>query len=77
MAAAYVLIHLNIDVDFPETLAAIRRIGAVKQAHLVVGPTDCIAFVEADDDPALLEVLQAIRAVEGVERTDTRTVADL
>jgi len=53
-------------------LTALRGIAGVKQAHAVAGPTDCIAFVEAADQEALIAVVSAIRAVEGVASTDTR-----
>lgn len=77
MAAAYVLIDFDISIDFPDTLNAIRQVSGVQTAHLVVGPTDCIAYVEATDHQKLLQVIQSVRAVRGVDRTDTRTVADL
>jgi DNA-binding Lrp family transcriptional regulator len=77
MAAAYILIELNTAVDFPETLGAIRALPGVKSAHLVVGPTDCIVYIEADDHQQMIELIRTIRAVKGVERTDTRTVAEL
>ena len=77
MAGAYVYINLNISVDFPTALQHIRAIHGVQEAHLVVGPTDCIARVQTAEQHHLLEVLQAIRVVEGVERTDTRYIADL
>jgi DNA-binding Lrp family transcriptional regulator len=75
MFAAYVLIDLNIEVDFPETLDAIRSIPGVKQAHLVVGPADCIAFVESETSEEGLDALKKIRAVKGVSKTDTRTAS--
>lgn len=77
MAAAYILLELNTSVDFPNTLQTLREIPEVKSAHLVVGPTDCIVFVEASDYQKLMAVVQNIRAIEGVERTDTRSVAEL
>ena len=77
MAAAYILIELNTSVDFPETLQALRDIDEVQTAHLVVGPTDCIVFAEASDYQELMRVVRDIRAIEGVERTDTRSVAEL
>jgi DNA-binding Lrp family transcriptional regulator len=73
MSAAYVLILIQASVTDPrEVVEKIRRIEGVKQAHATIGPTDCIAFIEGPDPDALTASLLAIRAVEGVERTDTR-----
>jgi DNA-binding Lrp family transcriptional regulator len=77
MFAAYVLIDLSVEVDFPDALKAIRAIPGVKQAHLAVGPNDCIAFIESGSQQAAMQLIQAIREVEGVTRTDTRPVAEL
>lgn len=77
MFAAYILIDLSIEVDFGETLAAIRGIPGIRQAHLVVGPADCIAYAETASPEAGMETLRAIRAIRGVLRTDTRTAAEL
>jgi DNA-binding Lrp family transcriptional regulator len=77
MVAAYILIDISIDVDEPEALAAIRAVPGVRQAHLVVGPNDCIAYVEAETQQQAMEVLRAIRDVPGVIRTDMRSAAEL
>ena len=77
MSAAYVLIHLNIAVDFADSLNAIRVIDGVQRADLVVGPDDCIAYIEADDAAQLMNAIRAIRSVEGVDKTDTRSVAQV
>jgi hypothetical protein len=71
MATAYVFAEFA-GGDFGETMSAIRAMEGVKQAHLMMGPTDIIAFVEAADLDALGEIVVAIRAVDGVGRTDTR-----
>ena len=71
MTAAYVLIQISA-TDPREVVEKLRGIEGVKQAHTTVGPTDCIAFIEGPDLDALTASLMAIRAVEGVERTDTR-----
>ena len=55
-----------------DALTSIREIEQVKQAHLVLGPTDIIAFAEVTDMDALGEVIMAILAVEEVGHTDTR-----
>ncbi|MBZ0302282.1 MAG: Lrp/AsnC ligand binding domain-containing protein [Anaerolineae bacterium] len=77
MVAAYILIDVSIDVDEPEALAAIRQVPGVRQAHLVVGPNDCIAYIEVDSHEKALETLRALRAVRGVLRTDMRSAAEL
>jgi DNA-binding Lrp family transcriptional regulator len=71
MIAAYVLIQISA-TDPREVVKKLRGIEGVKQAHVTVGPTDSIAFIEGPDLDALTVSLMAIRAVEGVERTDTR-----
>ena len=71
MIAAYVLVRISATKP-GEVVEKLRRIEEVKQAHVTAGPTDCIAFIESPDLDALGESIVAIRAVEGVERTDTR-----
>jgi len=71
MIAAYVLVRISA-TDPGKAVEKIRRIEGVKQAHVTTGPTDCIAFIEGSDLDALGASVLVIRAVEGVERTDTR-----
>jgi len=71
MIAAYVLVQISAK-DPRKVVEKIHRIERVKQAHVTIGPTDCIAFIEGPDLDALGESIVAIRALEGVERTDTR-----
>ena len=77
MSAAYVLIHLSMSVDFADSLNAIRAIDGVQKADLVVGPDDCIVYIEADDTTRLMNTIRAIRNVDGVDKTDTRSVAEV
>ncbi len=77
MPAAYVLIHLNMAVDFADSLRGIRAVEGVERADLVVGPDDCIAFVQADDITQLMNTIRAIRNVKGVGKTDTRSIAEM
>ncbi len=77
MPAAYVLIHLNMAVDFADSLRDIRAVEGVERADLVVGPDDCIAFVQADDITQLMNTIRAIRSVNGVSKTDTRSIAEM
>ncbi len=71
MTAAYILMQLNAP-DPREIMESIRAIAGVKQAHLLVGPTDCIAYVEANDQEALAGTIIALRGIKGVASTDTR-----
>lgn len=71
MVAAYVFVQLG-EKATAQTPEELRTIEGVQQAHLVLGPVDCIAFIEVADMDALLPCVMAIRAVKGVESTDTR-----
>ncbi len=73
MIRAYVLIQITAPNPL-EVLEALRQIPEVKQAHIVLGPIDCIVFVECPDHEALQETLVQIRWVKGVASTDTRFV---
>ncbi len=77
MPAAYVLIHLNISVDFADSLCDIRALDGVERADLIVGPDDCIAYVEAEDNAKLMNTIRAMRNVNGVGKTDTRSIAEI
>lgn len=77
MAAAHILIQLNMAVDFADFLRDIRAVEGVERADLVVGPDDCIAFVQADDIAQLMNTIRAIRSVDGVSKTDTRSIAEM
>ncbi len=77
MPSAYVLINLNMSVDFSESLAEIRTLDGIERADLVVGPDDCIAFVMAEDTTKLMNIIRTIRNVKGVDSTDTRSIADM
>lgn len=71
MTAAYILMQLNAS-DPRKIMKSIRGVAGVKQAHLLAGPTDCIAFVETADQEALTTTIIALRNVKGVSSTDTR-----
>ena len=71
MTAAYVLMQLNA-TDPRKVMKSIRAVKGVKQANLLVGPTDCIAYVETDSQEALGNTVVALRSVKGVASTDTR-----
>jgi len=71
MTAAYILIQLNV-TDPRKVMASIRAVAGVKQAHLLMGPIDCIAYVQADTLESLGDTVVALRSVNGVVSTDTR-----
>ena len=71
MTDAYILMQLNAP-DPRETMESIRAVAGVKQAHLLAGPTDCIAYVEATDQEALATTIITLRGLKGVASTDTR-----
>ena len=71
MTAAYILMQLNAP-DPRKVMKSIRAVAGVKQAHLLAGPTDCIAYVETADQEALTTTVVALRSVKGVASTDTR-----
>ena len=71
MTTAYILMQLNA-TDPRKVMKSIRNVRGVKQAHLLVGPTDCIAYVETDGQESLADSIIALRSVKGVASTDTR-----
>lgn len=71
MTEAYVLIEA-IPEKAIELLKLISKIEGVKQAHLVTGPYDVIAFAQADDLKSLGDILiKQIQASGFVLRTLT------
>ena len=74
MTTAYVLIQLNA-TDPRKVMKSIRAVKGVQQSHLLVGPTDCIAYVESGSQEALANTVVALRSLKGVASTDTRIVA--
>ena len=73
MVAAYVLLTV-MAVDPLELLGQLRAIPNVKQAHVLLGPTDAIVYIECADHETLRETILSIRAIAGIEHTDTRYV---
>jgi DNA-binding Lrp family transcriptional regulator len=53
---------------------ALHDIDGVKTVHFVAGPTDIIAFAEAEDEAGLSAIIGKMRATHGVVSTDTRIV---
>lgn len=77
MPSAYVLISLNMSVDFADSVQEIRALDGVERADLVVGPDDCIALVSGEDTTEVMNIIREIREIQGVDRTDTRTIAEM
>lgn len=76
MTSAYVFIQISSRNPF-DTLSSVQDIEGVKQAHLVLGPTDIIAFVEVADMEMLGEAIMAMQVVDGIAHTDTRLVVSV
>lgn len=78
MTAAFVLVKLTGDeVDVQAIHNSLHAIPGVKTVHLVSGPTDMIAYVEAPDQAGLMQLILKMHDVKGVGRTDTRIVFPL
>jgi DNA-binding Lrp family transcriptional regulator len=55
----------------------LRKVQGVRESHVVTGPIDVIAFVEAGDINQLGKfIVDNIQSVGGVLRTSTNIVAD-
>ena len=58
-----------------EVNAALAQMDGVKQSHVITGPIDVIAFVEAEDIDRLGKfVVDKIQSIGGVLRTSTNIV---
>ena len=73
MVQAYVFIQISSPNPL-DVLATIRIVPQVKQVHIVLGPIDCIAFVECTNHEDLQQTILEIRWISGVTNTDTRYV---
>ncbi len=71
MASAYIFIGCAGKTP-SETVKAIRDIVGVKQAHVVTGPDDIIAFVEAENMDELEKIILSIREIAVTLKSDTR-----
>lgn len=71
MTSAYILIEA-LPGKVMELLSYVRKIEGIKQAHMVTGPYDVIAYAEAEDLKALGEmIIKKIQATGNVARTLT------
>jgi DNA-binding Lrp family transcriptional regulator len=71
MVSAYVFMKFGAGAPV-EIIAAIRNIPGVKQAHVVTGPDDVIAYVEAESKEDLEKIIMSMRKVAVVTSSDTR-----
>jgi DNA-binding Lrp family transcriptional regulator len=74
MASAYILIEVA-PRKARTACARIAKLAGVRSAHLITGPYDIIALVEAKDPAAIGKlVMSKLQAVDGVGRTITCVV---
>lgn len=74
---AYVLVR-TMPGQAGEALTRIQSIAGVSAAHAVTGPTDIIAFVEAENMDALGRlIVSRIQQAPGVTRTTTCVVTPM
>lgn len=71
MISAYVFIQFG-SKDPVDVLKSIRNIKGVKQAHVVTGPADIIAFIEAENMEKLELIISEIRSMAVITSSDTR-----
>lgn len=71
MISAYIFLQGSAETGF-ESLSDLRAVEGVKQAHIIMGPNDAVAYVEVPDMDALARTVTAIRSSSGVLSTDTR-----
>lgn len=76
MTGAYILI--NIDAGkAKKVVAALRKISGVKQAHIVTGLHDAVAYIEAPTLPQLINtIISKIQGTVGVNKTVTCIAVD-
>lgn len=61
-----------------DVLSQVRTMPGVQMAHTVTGPTDIIAFVEAESMDALGRlIISRMQQTAGVTRTTTCVVTDI
>jgi DNA-binding Lrp family transcriptional regulator len=76
-AGAYILVSVEAG-HAKDTLATIRSIDGVKQAHTCWGQPDIFAYCEYPDDKHLAEVvLEQIHELPGVRSTETHLVVEM
>jgi DNA-binding Lrp family transcriptional regulator len=75
MVSAYVLVSVEPGKN-QDVVAALRQVAGVTQAHACWGQPDIFAYIEVDDDRAMVDtVLVTIQTIPGVRTTETHLVA--
>ncbi len=73
---AYVLINAKAG-KIPNLMKGISKIAQIKTVHACWGRPDIFAYVEAENQKALSDLVFAkIQSLDGVESTDTRLVIE-
>lgn len=67
---AYIFINSNPRILWQITKAALR-IEGIKMAHAVTGQFDVIAYAEFANMDMLRKIIDRVRSLEGVQRTQT------
>ncbi len=76
MPTAFVLINVEIS-QMESVLEKLKKINAVKEAHMLYGVYDLIAKVEADAMEKLKEIITwQVRRLEKVQSTQTMMVIE-
>ncbi len=65
LIGVYVLIEIQ-DTDPLEVVTALRALPEMQQAHAVLGPTDCMAYLACPTHDELRDAILRIRAILGV-----------
>lgn len=77
MVNAYVLINITSSKNVKNVLNQIRAANGVKQAHLVTGLHDVVAFIEGGDLNKLRDVVtDDVLPIGGVSKTVTLIAVD-
>lgn len=74
MTSAYVFMQVSEGADAQAVHKRLHGVEGVSIVHFLAGPTDAVVFVDAPNETALMATIGKLRAVKGIERTDTRIV---
>ncbi|WP_343238514.1 Lrp/AsnC family transcriptional regulator [Streptomyces sp. SID13031] len=73
---AYVLLDTDVWMGDAPTLAALKDIAAVEEAHIIAGPASVLVKVRTNSTEALQQTLRALHQVDGVTSTQTVVVLE-
>jgi len=77
MIKAYVISRCNAPEkisSLTELLKKVRAVKGVKQAHSIIGLHEGIGYLEVEDHDQLLEALDQVIKIDGVDALDVRLV---